>query len=96
MRGLQRSARLIACAVLAFCSTTQEAAAQAVTVAPYGAGEHLLFAYWSTAAGTNTHVNIHSPLGIRSAHHAEEQNVVAVRVRSAASKAISFRRLVCP
>ena len=54
MKGLQRYVRLLICAVLALCSTTQEAMAQAVTVAPHGAGEHLLFAYWSTAAGTNT------------------------------------------
>ena len=85
MKGLQRYVRLLICAVLALCSTTQEAMAQAVTVAPYGAGEHLLFTYWSTAAGTHTNVNIHSPLGLRAAHTAEAQNVVHVRVRSAAA-----------
>lgn len=85
MRSLHHYARLLTGVVLAFCAAPQEATAQAVTVAPYGAGEHLLFAYWSTASGTNTNVNIHSPLGVRSAQTAEDQNVVHVRVRSAAA-----------
>ena len=74
---------LAGCAGMAVCFTARLASAQAVTVASHGAGEHLLFAYWSTGVGTNTNVSIHSPLGIRAAHTAEEQNVVQVRVRSA-------------
>ena len=69
--------------VLALCFLVHPAHAQAVTAERGGAGEHLLFAYWSTAAGTNTHVNIHSPLGVRAVGP-EDKNVVAGRVRSTA------------
>ena len=59
---LKKSALLAVCAALALCFTTQSAQAQVVE--PGGTGEHLFFAYWSTANYTNTNVNIHSPLGV--------------------------------
>ena len=43
-----------------------------------GTGEHLLFAYWSTANYMNTNVNVHSPLGVRTS--GETKNVVRVVV----------------
>ena len=78
---LKKYALLAACAVLALCFITRPAQAQ--MVAPSGAGEHLLFAYWSTANYINTNVNIHSPLGV-TAGVGQPKNVVYVRIRSAA------------
>ncbi len=79
---LKKYAVLAACAALALCFTTQSAQAQQVE--PGGTGEHLFFAYWSTANYTNTNVNIHSPLGV-TVGAAQPKNVVYVRVRSAAA-----------
>ncbi|MCE2485352.1 MAG: hypothetical protein J4F42_07550, partial [Desulfurellaceae bacterium] len=89
---LKKYALLTACAALALCFATRPAQAQtastlterAPAIAPGGAGEHLLFAYWSTANYMNTNVNIHSPLGMRSSILEQTSNVVYVRVRSAA------------
>ena len=78
---LKKFALLTACAVLALCFTVRSGHAQMVE--PGGVGEHLLFAYWSTANYTNTNVNIHSPLGVTGAV-APDKNVVYVRIRSAA------------
>ena len=78
---LKKSALLAVCAALALCFATQSAQAQ--MVASGGTGEHLFFAYWSTANYTNTNVNIHSPLGVRTGA-AQRKNVVYVRVRSTA------------
>ena len=64
---LKKFALLTACAALALCFTARSAHAQAVTQADVdesGTGEHLLFAYWTTANYTNTNINIHSPLGV--------------------------------
>ena len=46
-----------------------------------GTGEHLLFAYWSTANYMNTNVNVHSPLGVKDSM--EMKNVVHIMVRDA-------------
>ena len=78
---LKKSALLAVCAALALCFATQSAQAQ--MVASGGTGEHLFFAYWSTANYTNTNVNIHSPLGV-TLGAAQPKNVVYVRVRSTA------------
>ena len=77
MSHLLRYTLLAGCAALALCVTTRAAHAQMVD--PKGTGEHLLFAYWSTADYTNTLVNIHSPLGVRSG--TQTMNVVKVTVR---------------
>ena len=76
---LKKFALLTACAVLALCFATRPAHAQ--TIASGGTGEHLLFAYWSTANYTNTNVNIHSPLDVRDS--GETMNVVRVVIRDA-------------
>ena len=93
---LRKCALLTACAALALCFATRSAHAQPITVdenantATYNlnysfapanyAFEHLLFSYWSTANSTDTHVNIHSPFGVKDSD--ETKNVVHVRVRS--------------
>lgn len=79
---LKKFALLTACAALALCFTARPAQAQQVEAG--GAGEHLFFAYWSTANYTNTNVNIHSPLGV-TVGAAQPKNVVYVRIRSAAA-----------
>ncbi len=81
---LKKYALLTACAVLALCFATRPAQAQ--TVAMGGTGEHLLFAYWSTADYTNTNVNIHSPLDVRDKPSDETMNVVRVVIRDAMGK----------
>ena len=83
---LKKFALLTACAVLALCFMARPAQAQAPSadtamVAAGGAGEHLFFAYWSTANYMNTHVNIHSPLG--TTDEFEKPNAVYVRIRDA-------------
>ena len=89
---------LLALAGLAVCFTPRLAPAQAVTVAPDGVGEHLLFAYWSTAEGMTTLVSIHPPLGVRNAGP-EDHTVVTVRVRSAApdrNTVVAFKICLLP
>ena len=74
---LKKFALLTACAVLALCFATRPAHAQ--SVAANGTGEHLLFAYWSTADYMNTNVAIHSPVGVRVS--GETMNVVKITIR---------------
>jgi len=74
---LKKFALLAACAVLALCFATRPAHAQ--SVANGGSGEHLFFAYWSTANYMNTNVSVHSPLGVRVS--GETMNVVRVVIR---------------
>ena len=74
---LKKFALLTACAVLALCFATRPAHAQSVS--GDAQGDHLLFGYWSTADGTDTHVALHSPLGVRDS--GEMPNVVRVIVR---------------
>lgn len=75
---LKKFALLTACAVLALCFATRPAHAQSVAMG--GAGEHLLFAYWSTENYTDTWVAIRSPLGVRVS--GETMNVVRVVIRN--------------
>ena len=101
---LKKYALLAACAVLALCFITRPAHAQTLpdpgaAVAPGGTGEHLLFAYWSTANYTNTHVNIHSPLGKTASSFSDPKNVVYVRVRTTApdrNVVVSFNICLLP
>ena len=93
---LKKYALLAACAALALCFITRPVQAQMVMDG--GAGEHLFFAYWTTANYTNTNVNIHSPLGVRGADN-PDKNVVYVRVRGTApdrNTVVSFRTCLYP
>ena len=92
---------LTVCAVLALCFALRPAHAQttldlnAPGVFPGGTGEHLLFAYWSTANYTNTNVSIHSPLGMRTS--GETKNVVRVVIRDdMGEKASDFKICLTP
>ena len=91
---LKKYALLAACVALAMCFATRPAHAQMVDDS--GTGEHLLFAYWSTANYVNTNVNIHSPLGVRAS--AEALNVVSVVViRDAMGMAaVDFKTCLTP
>ena len=75
---LKKCALLAACAALALCFTTRSAHAQPVA-SPDAQGDHLFYGYWSTENGGDTHVAVHSPLGVRSS--GESPNVVRIIVR---------------
>ena len=82
---LKKYALLAACAVLALFFAMRPVHAQSVAMG--GTGEHLLFAYWSTAKYVNTLVAIKSPLGVRNS--GEAMNVVRIVIRDAMGKGVA-------